>query len=403
MGIGNPSDPPGQYDLEISLLGGGNGYGESVLVHLGDHVWIVIDSLIDPKNKKNLPLAYLDSIGVDPAESVKLIVASHWHKDHIAGLADIVSTCSEAQFYSSVARENSMFLTLVSLEEQLPNSSYSGVQEFKRILDHMTQSQRTPKNAIEDRLLLEYQRSDGVICEVWALSPSDDTLRHYEETIGSLITDARAGKGITAKASASNHTSVVLLIKVGETHVLLGADLEVTPGHPSRGWHAVMASSKCPKVNEVEVFKIPHHGSENGYHPDVWDRALLKDKPHVALTSYARGNKLPEPKEVKRILDHSEKAFITSSPHIIVRQGGKKRNQKAMSAIRGTGMNLREIKFHYGQIRLRKNTEKTMLSTICDKVFGHRRSQRSGLWQVEQFGEARKLSDLLLSGASGQS
>lgn len=402
MGVGKPSDPPGQYDLEISLLGGGNGYGESVLIHLGDDVWVVVDSLLDPKSKENLPLAYLDSIGVDPAESVKLIVASHWHKDHIAGLADIVSACSKAEFSSSVARENSMFLTLVSLDKHISNPTYSGVREFRHILDNVLQSKRPLKNAIEDRLLLAYKRSDGVACEVWALSPSDDTLLHFESKFGELIKKASDGKAITVKAGGPgiNDTSVVLLIKVGETHVLLGADLEVTPSHPTRGWHAVMASTKCPKGNEVEVFKIPHHGSENGYHQDVWDRSLLKDNPLVALTSYAPGKKkLPEPKEVKKILDHSENAFITSSPHTAVRPGGKKRSQKAMNAIRGIGLNIKELKFHYGHVRLRKKTERTRFSTVCDSIFGSQRNRRSALWEVNLYGEAKKLSALPLPGS----
>ena len=48
-------------------------------------------------------LEYLQRIGHNPASSVRLIVATHWHDDHIRGLAEVVRTCAAADFYCSSA------------------------------------------------------------------------------------------------------------------------------------------------------------------------------------------------------------------------------------------------------------------------------------------------------------
>jgi glyoxylase-like metal-dependent hydrolase (beta-lactamase superfamily II) len=92
----NFGNPPQDDELEISIFG--LGYGESILIHLGRQEWMIVDSCIDHASKQPSSLKYLHSIGVDPSESVKLIVATHWHDDHIRGLATIVDTCKVAQY-----------------------------------------------------------------------------------------------------------------------------------------------------------------------------------------------------------------------------------------------------------------------------------------------------------------
>ena len=59
--------PSGQREFELALLG--PGYGESVVLHVGSGVWIVVDSCLD---KHGIPgaLSYLESIGLDPARAV---------------------------------------------------------------------------------------------------------------------------------------------------------------------------------------------------------------------------------------------------------------------------------------------------------------------------------------------
>jgi hypothetical protein len=47
----------------------GPGYGESIIVHLGDGEWMIVDSCVqrlDQGNPQSAAVAYLREIGVDP-------------------------------------------------------------------------------------------------------------------------------------------------------------------------------------------------------------------------------------------------------------------------------------------------------------------------------------------------
>ena len=100
--------------LEITLFG--PGYGESVVLHVGNGAWIVVDSCID---KENTPVAiqYLNRLGVDPAEAVTLVVATHWHDDHIRGMARLVAACTNARFCCAGVLCREEFLEVVGALE----------------------------------------------------------------------------------------------------------------------------------------------------------------------------------------------------------------------------------------------------------------------------------------------
>ena len=110
MAGNSASSPPQEDEIEVSVFG--PGYGESVLVHIGHQEWLLVDSCLDFASRQPAPLAYLRSIGVNPSEAVKLVVATHWHDDHIRGLGTVLHTCEVAQFVCSVALRSDEFLML---------------------------------------------------------------------------------------------------------------------------------------------------------------------------------------------------------------------------------------------------------------------------------------------------
>jgi len=101
---------PNADEVEINIFG--PGYGECCLVHIGGGQWIVIDSCVDESGRP-VALAYLERVGVDPAESVKLIIASHWHDDHIRGLSSVLRSCVAAKFCASSALSKKEFLAVL--------------------------------------------------------------------------------------------------------------------------------------------------------------------------------------------------------------------------------------------------------------------------------------------------
>ena len=62
-------------------------------------------------------LRYLESIGLDPARAVALIVATHWHDDHIRGMARLVEACDRAAFCCAGALRQEEFLAAVGALE----------------------------------------------------------------------------------------------------------------------------------------------------------------------------------------------------------------------------------------------------------------------------------------------
>ena len=64
---------PGGEEVEVSLLGPGN--GESVLVHSGEGQWLVVDSCLGPDGEP-AALNYLREMNVDPSATVKIVVAT---------------------------------------------------------------------------------------------------------------------------------------------------------------------------------------------------------------------------------------------------------------------------------------------------------------------------------------
>jgi beta-lactamase superfamily II metal-dependent hydrolase len=92
---------PANTELELSVFG--TGYGECVVAHVGNGDWIIVDSCTDGSGERSVTLDYLERMGVDPAIAVKILVASHWHKDHVAGMGGVMEACTSARFVISPA------------------------------------------------------------------------------------------------------------------------------------------------------------------------------------------------------------------------------------------------------------------------------------------------------------
>ena len=75
--------PPRSEELEISIFGPGR--GECVLLHLGQNEWCVVDSCIAKPAGGPVALHYLRNLQTNAIDGIKLIVATHWHDDHIGG------------------------------------------------------------------------------------------------------------------------------------------------------------------------------------------------------------------------------------------------------------------------------------------------------------------------------
>lgn len=189
----NPTiSPPKADQIEVILFG--PGFGECILIHIGNNRWIIVDSCIDLETEEPCALTYLKTIGLNPRNVVGLVVATHWHDDHIRGLSKILLECASAEFCLSSALGKDEFIAFTKkYDEDRLKEVRSGVREINQILHILTdqeKSPRTPKFAIADRSIYSWSKRDnnlGVDCEVFSLSPSDRQVNEFFKELSVLI------------------------------------------------------------------------------------------------------------------------------------------------------------------------------------------------------------------------
>lgn len=298
--------PPSHDEIEVTLMG--PGYGESVVVHLGNGEWLIVDSCIDTTHPQRpvAPLHYLKKLGVDIEQAVRLIVVSHWDDDHVRGMAEIVEGCPKADFVCSKVFPSENFTSFVEAMSCGSVKAEGGnVENIRRVLHHLEKFRRPIKGATPGRLLRSHPR---IMC--W--SPSDYEADEFLR--GIIKIHPRAGESIRKAISTSpNLTSVVLTIQWDGCSVLLGADMEKNTD-PRRGWAAITTETTKLSIPLSELVKIPHHGSSTGDDSRMWEM-MVKGKPISILAPFGKGpvnSRAPTPSDVNRIRKKSEALYITT-------------------------------------------------------------------------------------------
>ena len=294
---------------EVTILG--PGIGECIVIHLGKGKWFIVDSFIDKQSKMPAAIEYLKSKNI-PLENVTGIIATHWHCDHIKGLDEIIENCPNATFFFSAALctlEAEIYFKVMKEEASLGSRSFS--ETMNRILLSMETKDRSVRAIkVKEHTLLFQDRETQT--QLIALSPSEEAV---DDAISKMAipkpNERRKKLGISG---TPNLNAVVLYLQFGaECAVILGSDLEVTE-NSATGWNGILTSRITEQLGlaPASLFKVPHHGSANGFHPGIWSD-LLKEKPIAMATCYS-ASKLPKEEEINRILSLSEEFYLTSSP-----------------------------------------------------------------------------------------
>lgn len=284
-----PSDAPAPDSIEVSLFG--PGVGECVVIHAGAGSWIIVDSCVT-ESRSAVALEYLAALGVAPA-SICRVVATHWHDDHIRGLADVVQRATGAGFVCSGALRREEFLSLIAASPAVRRTTKlaSGVDEMTTILQQLQRSGRQPTWATCNQTLW---RSGAA--QLTSLSPSSATLSRSLLGFAAMAPRLKAALK-TVPNVTPNETSVVLHLQCDKAVVLLGADLEVTSSRDT-GWHAIVESSERPGARAA-AYKVPHHGSVTADLDAIWTD-LVAAHPASIVTPFTRSH-LPGADDVERL------------------------------------------------------------------------------------------------------
>lgn len=338
--------PPRPTEIEVSLFG--PGVGESVVAHIGNGEWMVVDSCRDRRSSVPVALDYLRSLGIDVTSAVRFLVATHAHSDHLAGFASMVAECEAAEVVVSQALTTEEFVALTQLEQtpfHLRPFVFGEYSEALRVLRERHGGRARLRYAIQNRPL--YTRTSGVSARIIALSPSDEAVtRAIEHFSGYFPTAGQVPRQV--RTQDPNEWTVALWVTVGRRNVILGGDLTKGPG-PACGWNAVVADDQTPD-DDAEVFKVPHHGAPNAHHGGVWSDLLIEDP--VAILAPFRAGRTPRPsdEDVQRICGLAGEAYLSSTKETPQQPASIKRDQRKLRSI---ASNIGRAAGEAGQSRLR--------------------------------------------------
>lgn len=353
------SSLPHPDEFELTVFG--PGYGECVVVHVGGGSWVVVDSCMDGEGRVSA-LSYFRDIGVDFSSDVALVVATHWHDDHVRGISQLVESCPNAVFScASILCDEEFFAITDALGQRNLSVSGSGTRELHRVFEALAarpgRSGRVVY-AFAGRSILNRQN-----CKVLALSPFDPQFTQFLLRLREMVPGPEQPGG-SSYSFRPNDVAVALRIEAGGVVALLGADLE------KKGWIAIAESGGIgtPLIRKASAFKIPHHGSESADDPVIWSD-LLEADPFAVVSPWKRGRGiLPTEGDVTRMSQSTPNAYITSCREASARDEGVKRF-------------LRNSRIRLGSI-----------ASSDPSAVRFRRGIGSGSpWRVELFGSAHRL------------
>ena len=144
-------------------------------------------------------------------------------------------------------------------------------------------------------------------------------------------------------------------MEVGDTRLLLGADLE-EHDRPHEGWTAILDSDARPR-GKAQIFKVAHHGSPNGDTPRIWSE-LLFEKPVAAVTSFLAGpTPRPADSDVRRLCAKVNDVFFTGK-----KAAPKRRDPVIEKSMNETVKNRRIVEGATGQIRIRPDAKSSIMN-----------------------------------------
>lgn len=299
--------------LEVSVFGPGK--GEAIAVHLGANEWVTVDSCVDQADGSHPVLKYFESEGVNVASDLKVVLATHAHDDHVAGIAALYRAAAEATLLTSYAMTSEEFFAVartdLAVDRQLRMSVY---REYRQAFDDAKTRKRAnsslrPLGIVGEQRVIwprpGIENRSGA--HVVALSPSDEA---FHRSIAKFA-EVAAAEGQRKKLPSidPNELAIAVWIEVAGTSVLLGADL--TRGPRGCGWHAVLATHQPD--GKATLIKIPHHGSRHSHHDGVWSE-LLDERPVSVIAPFRHGRvSLPTNSDVVRIKNASASVHVTAT------------------------------------------------------------------------------------------
>jgi beta-lactamase superfamily II metal-dependent hydrolase len=227
-------------NLQIHFMDVGQGDGALLISPQGETVLFDDGAL----NNCDKPLSYIQQLGV---RNIDYHIASHYHSDHIG--------CATAVFHDFPLRKDAL---------DRGGSYASGTYK-----DYITAVGTHRKTAAPDMTVtLDAASATPVIITI-------------------VCADATTDAGQVVQTSNENDLSVSAVVHFGNFAAEIGGDLS---GHKTGNYEDI-ETSVAPKVGQIEVYKVHHHGS--AYSSNLqW---LSTTIPQIGIISCGDGNSYGHP------------------------------------------------------------------------------------------------------------
>lgn len=301
--------------LELTILGAEK--GESIVLRLppldGRERWGVVDcycrSLSDPD--ANPTLRFLKDNG---ATELEFLCLTHPHEDHYRGMSQLLNAFPVRYFWRSQAMNVERLKWILSYDRQdaarrNDQNAEEDARELQAIFNEIElkkkanngQSPLIPKNAGLGMILYPGPSEANAEIQVISLAPSGRQQERFELGLKTCFDAGRLKSDLPT--SHHNIASMALLVKYGQTQIVLGGDVE------SSGWQNALEEVEANNL-AAHAVKVSHHGSTNGYCGGLWGAFAATGRPIAIIAPYRRF-KLPRQESLEHIRSHCKRLFVT--------------------------------------------------------------------------------------------
>lgn len=286
-----------------------SGIGEGIIIQLPNSKWGVVDcyspSLLNPT--ENPTLQFLTHNNV---KELEFLCLTHPHDDHYRGMSQVLEyyegNIKEFWRFGGVdITELLAYLKINAIEnkdKELTMSTNDLHKTFKKVIE-IKKKKKLNVQYINDFRRLYSDSVDQNILEIFSLAPSSNLVQDYVATLKACFSN-KGTIDIGRKQRNHNMVSVVLLIKYGNTKVLLGADAE------KRSWKYILQDKLRTEDISSHALKMSHHGSTNSIINGLWEEISKDNKLYVIITPYVRKS-LPQQEAINHVLQYTSNIAST--------------------------------------------------------------------------------------------
>ena len=306
---------PPKNSLTVHVLG--EGIGESIILELPNDKWGVVDCYARSIQNEttNQTLNFLRQRDV---QALEFLCLSHPHEDHFRGITHLLKAYDGKlkAFWRFPARPLGNVIAHLravadeSVDYAIHRKSVAELTRMFQIIDSMRKGGNFTVRLTEGFKLLysDIVESEGenVQLKIFSLAPAGNLVDDYQEDIEKSLADEQ----YFAQKYYQKHNliSSVLLLKYGETRVILGGDAE------KQSWDYILNDELRIKEGEslfAHLAKVSHHGSRNSLTENLWE-TLIGDRECYAVITPFQSRRLPEKQTLSSIARHTKEIFATS-------------------------------------------------------------------------------------------